>query len=74
MIREAQKNVLKNKVKYYPSEALKKKLNDYALQTGEYKSELAVRLAQEFFEAKRKESFDHAHDDNKIKDADGITK
>jgi hypothetical protein len=42
--------------RYYPSEALKKKLNNYALQTGEYKSELAVRLLKEFFEAKRKEN------------------
>jgi hypothetical protein len=39
--------------KYYPSEHLKKQLNEYSLQTGEYKSELAVRLLKEFFKARK---------------------
>lgn len=51
----SQQETLANRIRYYPSEALKKKLNNYALQTGEYKSELAVRLAREFFDARRKE-------------------
>jgi len=38
---------------YYPSEHLKKQLNEYSLQTGEYKSELAVRLLKEFFKARK---------------------
>ena len=54
----SQRETLENRVRYYPSEALKKKLNNYALQTGEYKSELAVRLMKEFFDARRKENHD----------------
>lgn len=40
---------------YYPSEPLKKQLNDYAMQTGEYKSDLAERLMKSFFAAYKKE-------------------
>jgi hypothetical protein len=40
--------------KYYPSEQLKQDLNDYALQTGEYKSELAIRLLKAFFAERKK--------------------
>jgi hypothetical protein len=43
---------------YYPSDTLKKWLNDYATQTGVYKSELAVRLLRSFFAARRKEGRD----------------
>lgn len=56
MITESQIKVLKNREYYYPSEGLKKKLNAYSLQTGEYKSEIAVRLLKEFFEAKKREN------------------
>ena len=44
--------------KYYPSETLKAELNDYALQTGEYKSGLALRLLRSFFAARKKEGAD----------------
>lgn len=43
---------------YYPPDALKKQLNDYSLQTGVYKSELAVRLLLSFFAARKETGAD----------------
>jgi hypothetical protein len=43
---------------YYPSEVLKKQINEYCMQTGVYKSELAVRLLKSFFAARKKKGAD----------------
>ena len=49
----SRKKTWKRAEKYYPDDNLKKELNDYALRTGEYKSELATRLVKSFFAARR---------------------
>ena len=51
----SQKKTNQRREYYYPSEHLKKQLNEYSLQTGEYKSELAIRLMKSFFAARKKE-------------------
>lgn len=43
---------------YYPSQDLKDQLNAYSMQTGVYKSELAVKLLKAFFSARKKEGKD----------------
>lgn len=57
-IYESENTPRKRRENYYPSEALKKELNEYSLNTGMYKSELAVLLLKSFFAARRKEGRD----------------
>jgi len=55
---KSQQHTVKRAETYYPSDSLKNQLNDYALKTGVYKSELAIRLMKSFFAARNKEGRD----------------